>query len=100
MDTAQQLLQPAGATIPDPIAALHLAEQTRQAGTPRPTRRWVRTKRIAARFDVQPESVRTALWRNGHFMNLVPLKMPNGTLLWDDEEADRLLAAPSQAKSA
>ena len=52
----------------------------------------INTKQLAAMFLVEPNSVRTALSAKGHFWGLVPAKTPNGRLLWDLAEAERLLA--------
>lgn len=50
------------------------------------------TKVLAARFGVMPQTPRAALCRNGHWLGLVPVKLPSGHLMWDVEQADRLLA--------
>ena len=48
------------------------------------------TEEIAALFHVEPQTPRAALCRQGHYMGLVPIKLPNGRLLWDTADAQRL----------
>lgn len=50
------------------------------------------TEELAAGVRVKPQTIRAALCRNGHYLGLRPCKLPNGRLLWDAAEVDRLLA--------
>lgn len=47
---------------------------------------------MAAQLGVKPETPRTSYCRFGHWMGLSPVKLPNGRLLWDAEEVERLLS--------
>lgn len=50
------------------------------------------TAEAAAVLRVKPQTLRRALCLQGHYMRLVPCKLPNGRLLWDAEQIDRLTA--------
>ncbi len=50
------------------------------------------TEATAARFWVEPQTLRASLCRNGHYLGLRPVKLPNGRLLWDAAEVERLTA--------
>jgi hypothetical protein len=50
------------------------------------------TEATAASFWVEPQTLRASLCRNGHYMGLRPVKLPNGRLLWDAAEVERLTA--------
>lgn len=50
------------------------------------------TEALAAKFSAQPQTPRASYCRHGHWMGLIPTKLPNGRLLWDESEADALLA--------
>lgn len=50
------------------------------------------TAEAAAVLRVKPQTLRRALCLNGHYMGLVPCKLPNGRLLWDAADLDRLTA--------
>ncbi|MBL0354374.1 MAG: DNA-binding protein [Dechloromonas sp.] len=41
---------------------------------------------------MEPQTLRASLCRNGHYMGLRPVKLPNGRLLWDAAEVERLTA--------
>jgi len=49
------------------------------------------TEEFAARIRVDAQTVRAGYSRNGYYQNIVPLKLPNGQLLWDADDVDRLL---------
>lgn len=51
----------------------------------------VKTKQIADLYEVQPLSVLQAYSRNKHYQGLIPVKLPNGQLRWDYDEAVRVL---------
>jgi hypothetical protein len=42
------------------------------------------TDAFAARQQVQPQSVRSAVCRTGHYFGVRPLKLANGRLAWPD----------------
>lgn len=50
------------------------------------------TRRMAAAFDVAEQTPRASLCRHGHWMGLIPLKLPSGRLLWSAAEVERLLS--------
>lgn len=41
---------------------------------------------------IQSGSLATALYRNGHYCGITPVKLPNGRLLWPADEVDALAA--------
>ncbi len=51
----------------------------------------ITTDELANRLRVVPQTVRAGLCRKGHYLGLKPVKLPNGKLLWDSADADRLL---------
>jgi hypothetical protein len=52
----------------------------------------IQTATLARATDRKPASIRTAVWRNGHFCGIKPIKLPNGRLLWPADAAARLIA--------
>lgn len=66
-------------------------KQGAAAPPPRPAARFT-TEELAALFKAKSQTPRASYCRHGHWMNLVPVKLPNGRLLWDAGEVDRLLA--------
>jgi hypothetical protein len=49
------------------------------------------TQRTAAVLGgILPASISTALCRNGHYCGVVPVRLPNGRLLWPADEIDAL----------
>ncbi|MCC4117642.1 hypothetical protein LLG90_19975 [Aromatoleum toluclasticum] len=50
------------------------------------------TEELAVGLRVKPQTIRAALCRHGHYLGLRPCKLPNGRLLWDAAEVDRLIA--------
>jgi hypothetical protein len=66
-------------------------KQGATAPIPRPAARFT-TEELAALFKAKSQTPRASYCRHGHWMNLVPVKLPNGRLLWDAREVDRLLA--------
>lgn len=42
------------------------------------------TKELADRLRVKQQTVRAGFCRSGHYLGLVPIKLPNGGLRWDD----------------
>lgn len=59
---------------------LHVINRPRKLGT----------AEAAAVLRVRPQTLRRALCLNGHYLGLRPTKLPNGRLLWDAAELDRL----------
>lgn len=59
------------------------------------------TARIAKQLDIQPASIRTAVWRNGHFHGVRPIRLggfvrkdgkaAGGRLVWPADQIDALL---------
>ena len=49
------------------------------------------TKEFAAALNLQQHSIRSALCRAGHYLGLVPVKLPNGRMLWDAQAVTRLI---------
>lgn len=48
------------------------------------------TEEAAARLRVAPQTPRASLCRLGHWLGMRPVKLPNGRLLWDAAEVERL----------
>ncbi len=61
-----------------------------QTTTP-PLKRAYSTDELAAALKVRPNTPRSGLCRDGHYLGLRPTKLPNGRLLWDAEAVDALL---------
>lgn len=49
------------------------------------------TEKLAQLFHVRPGTPRSALCRNGHWLGLVPIKLPNGRLIWPAEPVRKIL---------
>lgn len=67
--------------------------EKRREGTALPHRCYT-TGQLADIRNVLPASIRTAVWRRGHFMNIVPIKTGSGKsarLLWPAAQVDALL---------
>lgn len=63
---------------------------TTAAPSARPAK--ITTEELAGLLHVVPQTPRAALCRNGHYLGLRPVKLPNGKLLWDAAAAERLIA--------
>lgn len=50
------------------------------------------TEELAGIFKVKAQSIRAALCRNGHYLGMRPVKPPNRRLLWDADEAARVVS--------
>lgn len=50
------------------------------------------TAEAAATLRVKPQTLRRALCLQGHYFGIRPTKLPNGRLLWDVADLDRLAA--------
>jgi hypothetical protein len=67
-----------------------------QTHTPKiPTRKYS-TDALAAQFMVKPNSVRSAVCRNGHYMGIRPIKLPNGLLAWPADDVDRIASGETE----
>lgn len=51
------------------------------------------TDELARKFNVLPNTPRVSLCQRGHYLGLVPRKLPNRRLDWPDEDVERLLKA-------
>lgn len=58
------------------------------------------TEELAALLRGRPQTIRVGLCRNGHYLGLRPVKLPNGRLLWDRDEAETLIAGDSEKRVA
>lgn len=67
-------------------------KDTRAAASSVPPAAKLSTEVLAAKFSAQPQTPRASYCRHGHWTGLIPNKLPNGRLLWDESEADALLA--------
>lgn len=52
----------------------------------------ITTEELAAMLRIVPQTPRAALCRQGHYLGLRPVKLPNGRLLWNAAEVERLTA--------
>lgn len=52
----------------------------------------ITTEEFATALRNRPQSIRAGLCRNGHYLGLRPVKLPNGKLLWDAAAVERLLS--------
>ena len=55
--------------------------------------KWLPTESFVKPMDVKPSTARRSLCVNGHYLGIVPIKLPNGRLLWPKSKRDKLLAA-------
>ncbi|HRD87383.1 MAG TPA: hypothetical protein PK752_03855 [Accumulibacter sp.] len=61
----------------------HTAPSTRPAAK-------LSTEVAAQRLAVKPQTMRAGFCRLGHYLNMVPVKLPNGRLLWDAAAVEAL----------
>ena len=54
------------------------------------------TEEMAIHLRIAPQTARAGLCRNGHYLGMRPVKLPNGKLLWDAAEVERLTAGEGQ----
>ena len=74
--------------------------KTQTAPSNRPAAK-ITTEALTAKFGKRPQTARASFCRHGHWMGMVPLKLPTGGLLWDEAEADALLSGhPVKADAA
>ena len=50
------------------------------------------TAEAADLLRIRPQTLRRALCLQGHYFGMRPVKLPNGRLLWDAADLDRLAA--------
>lgn len=48
------------------------------------------TEALATELGLQPQTLRAALCRNGHYFGLRPVKLPNRRLMWPADAMQRL----------
>jgi len=51
------------------------------------------TEEAAKIFKVRPATLRTAVWRDGAYYGITPIKMPNRRLLWPANDVYALIKA-------
>jgi len=52
---------------------------------------------LARRKGGKRASLNTAVYRHGHYCGIIPIKFPNGRLMWPEDEVNRLLAGEMPA---
>ena len=52
----------------------------------------ITTEEMAGMLRIVPQTARSGLCRNGHYLGMRPVKLPNGKLLWDTIEVERLIS--------
>ncbi len=50
------------------------------------------TAELSAVLKVKEQTIRAGLCRDGVYMHLRPVKLPNGRLVWDADAVERLLS--------
>lgn len=50
----------------------------------------ITTEEMAGLLRIFPQTARAGLCRNGHYLGMRPVKLPNGKLLWDAAAVERL----------
>jgi len=53
----------------------------------------ITTETLAEAMTVKPDTIRARLCRFGSYFGVVPIKCPNGRLLWPADAKERILAA-------
>ena len=53
----------------------------------------ITTKNLAEMLGVQPDTVRRGYCVKGHYMGIIPCKLPNNRLLWPEAPALKMLEA-------
>ena len=57
------------------------------------------TEELAAQFHVQEKTVRHSLCTKGHYCGLRPVKLPNRLLLWNMDDAQKILSGQKLQQS-
>ena len=52
--------------------------------------KYLSTSELASSFGAEPQTPRASLCKHGHWMGMVPVKLPNGRLRWSVAEAAHL----------
>lgn len=66
--------------------------RTAKSDAPRSvTTKLLTTEKVAEQFNCQPQTPRASYCRKGHWLGIVPVKLPNGRLGWPADDAERLL---------
>ena len=55
------------------------------------TSRMITTGQLASRFQVMSGTIRRNLCVKGHYLGIVPVKLPNGRLMWSEDRANEVL---------
>lgn len=55
-------------------------------------RQYLSTDAAAARLSVKPNTLRAGLCRDGHYLNMRPIKLPNRLLAWPADQIEDLLS--------
>lgn len=63
--------------------------------TPRPSRPGYTTNAMAAIFGVVPHTARVSYCEKGSYLGIVPVKLPNGRLLWPGEDVEAVARGES-----
>ena len=50
------------------------------------------TEQLAQLLHIKAGTIRRGLCVNGHYMNIRPVKLPNGRLIWPSEPVEKLLS--------
>ena len=59
------------------------------AAVNQPSKR-ISTDELAAQLRIVPQTARASLCRFGHYMGMRPVKLPNGRLLWNASDVERI----------
>ena len=54
------------------------------------------TEVLAEHLKIKPQTIRAALCRDGHYLGLRPVKLPNRRLLWESNALEALIAGGSK----
>lgn len=57
---------------------------------------YLSTEAFAKALNIKPNTPRAALCRDGHYLGVRPLKLPNRRLLWPAAEIERLLSGKQE----
>jgi hypothetical protein len=55
------------------------------------TQKHIPTSKFAKIFNVQGASVRRSYCLNGHYLGIRPVKLPNGRLMWPEDQAQAIV---------
>lgn len=63
-----------------------------QKPLPSPKETLITTNEMARRVGVEGATIRRAYCVRGHYMNMRPVKLPNGRLLWPESSLNAILS--------